>query len=102
MEFDNVIMIFGDSFGVKKKNFFKNYFEEYDQDIPEEKLEEYCKARNLLYVATTRARKNLRILYTGDYKGKKETFDNIFGQVIEWDKEREGSCTREVSYVETE
>lgn len=102
LEFDNVIMIFGDSFGMRKKTFFKNYFEEYDQDIPEEKFAEYCKARNLLYVATTRARKNLRILYTGDYKGKKETFDNIFGQVIEWDKGREGSCTREVSYVETE
>ena len=47
----------------------------------------YRKARNLLYVAATRARINLRILYTGNYQSIKETFDSVFGDVLPWTKE---------------
>lgn len=85
LEFDNVIMIFGDEFGNRQKGFFKEYFDGYNKEISDEKLEKYNKARNLLYVAVTRARINLCILYTGDYMGNKEAIDSIFGDINEWD-----------------
>lgn len=83
LEYDNVIMIFGDSFG-KSRTYFNNYFAGYNRNLSGDEVEKYRKARNLLYVAVTRARKNLRILYTGDYQSKKEMFDNIFGDVSVW------------------
>jgi DNA helicase-2/ATP-dependent DNA helicase PcrA len=84
LEYDNVIMIFGDSFG-QSRSYFNNYFVGYNCDLSEDELEKYRKGRNLLYVAATRARKNLRILYTGDYQGKKQIFDDIFGDVSVWE-----------------
>lgn len=83
LEYDNVIMIFGDSFG-QSRTYFNNYFIGYNRELLEDEAEKYRKARNLLYVAATRARRNLRILYTGDYQSKKEMFDNIFDDVREW------------------
>lgn len=86
LEYDNVIMVFGDSFG-RSKSYFNHYFAGYNQELENNELELYRKARNLLYVAATRARTNLRILYTGDYQSKKEIFDSIFGKVELWSKE---------------
>lgn len=85
LEFDNVIIVFDDSFG-RDTRFFAPYFEEYDNELTDHscKSEKYTKARNLLYVAATRARINLRILYTGDYQSKKDVFDTIFGNVQQW------------------
>ena len=88
LEYDNVIMVFGDSFG-RSKSYFNNYFVGYDQELKDNELQLYRKARNLLYVAVTRARINLRILYTGDYENKKEMFDVIFGKVDLWKKEND-------------
>jgi DNA helicase-2/ATP-dependent DNA helicase PcrA len=89
LEYDNVVMVFGDSFG-RSKSYFNNYFAGYNQELKDNQLELYRKARNLLYVAATRARLNLRILYTGDYQSKKEIFDIIFGKVDLWKKEDKG------------
>ena len=86
LEYDNVIMIFGDSLG-RGRPYFSKYFAGYDSDLPEHELEMYRKGRNLLYVAVTRARKNLRILYTGEYQSKKEIFEEIFGNVSIWGKQ---------------
>ena len=86
LEYDNVIMIFGDSFG-QSRTYFDNYFIGYNRELLEDEAEKYRKARNLLYVAATRARINLRILYTGDYQSKKEMFDNIFGDVSVWENQ---------------
>lgn len=86
LEFNNVIMIFGDSFG-RNKSYFNDYFTDYNQELEDDNLEQYRKGRNLLYVAATRARMNLRILYTGDYQNKKEIFDMIFGDVRQWKNE---------------
>ena len=86
LEYDNVVMVFGDSFG-RSKSYFNNYFAGYNQELKDNELELYRKARNLLYVAATRARINLRILYTGDYQSKKEIFDIIFGKVDLWKRE---------------
>ena len=86
LEFNNVIIVFDDSFG-RDTRFFAPYFEEYDNELTDHscKSEKYTKARNLLYVAVTRARINLRILYTGDYQSKKDVFDTIFGNVQQWE-----------------
>lgn len=86
LEYDNVIMIFGDSFG-RSRSFFNNYFVGYNKELIGNELDMYRKARNLLYVAATRARINLRILYTGNYQSIKETFDSVFGDVLPWTKE---------------
>ncbi len=86
LEYDNVIMIFGDSFG-QSRTYFNNYFAGYNRDLPSNEAEKYRKARNLLYVAVTRARINLRILYTGDYQSKKEMFDFVFGDVRVWENQ---------------
>ena len=78
LEYDNVVMVFGDSFG-RSKSYFNNYFAGYNQELKDNELELYRKA--------TRARINLRILYTGDYQSKKEIFDIIFGKVDLWKRE---------------
>lgn len=76
----------------RSKSYFNNYFAGYNREIKDSELELYRKARNLLYVAATRARINLRILYTGDYQSKKEIFDCIFGEVALWEKEDDDSA----------
>lgn len=85
LEYDNVIIVFGDAFG-QSNSYFNNYFTGYNRELNDSELEAYRKARNLLYVAVSRARINLRILYTGDYLNKKERFDTIFDNVSMWKK----------------
>ena len=77
--------MFGDAFG-RSNSYFNNYFAGYNRELNDSELEAYRKARNLLYVAVSRARINLRILYTGDYLNKKERFDTIFDNVSMWKK----------------
>ena len=86
LEFDDVIIVFDDRFaGIK--DFFTTFFEKYNQeDSPS--IKRYCQARNLLYVAITRAKSNVRILYTGDYKRNSGSIKTIFGEVHNWDKEK--------------
>lgn len=76
-EYANVAVVIGDSFG-KNKRYFRNFFENYNSPIKEK---EYISARNLLYVACSRAIYNLYILYTDDLKGIECTVENIFGEI---------------------
>ena len=62
LEYENVIIILGKDFGQDKglfELFFKEYGEDISQDLP--RYEQYKRGRNILYVAVTRAIKNLRI-----------------------------------------
>ena len=86
LEYDNVIMIFGDSFG-KNKNFFDLFFQEYGKIVDEEKKRTFNVARNLLYVAVTRAKRHLRILYTGNYQNNAVEINKIFEGIKEWRSE---------------
>ena len=81
LEYDNVIIIMGNSFG-KQKSYFDVYFSNYNQNIVDENIQDiYRQARNLLYVSVTRAKKNLRILYTDDISKFKQNIERIFKTV---------------------
>ncbi|QSX04788.1 ATP-dependent helicase [Sedimentibacter sp. zth1] len=80
LEFDNVIIIMKNQFNRDNEYFsklFKSYFE-VSESGEGSKIE---KARNLLYVATTRAVKNLSILYLDEISNIKDEIEHIFGQV---------------------
>lgn len=81
LEYDNVIIIMGSAFG-KEKHFFEDYFMQYNTDICEKN--EFIRARNLLYVALTRAKQNICVLYTDDITTCRETLEEIFGEIQEW------------------
>jgi len=82
LEFDNVIIILGRAFG-RNRQYFENYFLNYNnsnQLVDKEKAK-YEKARNLLYVAVTRAIKNLRILFIDDTSEIREGIVANFGEI---------------------
>ena len=82
-EFDNELIIMENDFGRSNKNFFgdliRNLSKSSEEDTPKVK-----EARNLLYVAVTRAKYNLAILYTGILdEDQKHQLTNIFGEIDE-------------------
>lgn len=80
LEFENVIIVMGKGFGIQKK-YFEDFFRLYDTKLLEEDIQLYENARNLLYVAVTRAIKNLRILYIDDVQLIEENVKKIFGEI---------------------
>lgn len=81
LEYENVILILGKDFG-QDKGLFEFFFKEYGEDIAQDllKYEKYERGRNILYVAITRAIKNLRILYIDDMEEIKDNIEKIFGK----------------------
>ena len=83
LEFDNVVVVLQDKFA-GKSNFCKYFFENYNH--PTEDDIDYKKVRNLLYVACSRAKKNLYVIYKShcveDVRGN---INNIFGEFQELD-----------------
>ena len=63
-------MIFEKDFG-QDKDLFKFYFMNYGEN-EEQVSDKYEKGRNILYVAITRAIKNLRVLYIDDFEEIKD------------------------------
>ncbi len=61
LEYENVVIILGKDFGVNR-GLFETFFKEYGKK-GEMLSTKYIKGRNILYVAVTRAIKNLSILY---------------------------------------
>lgn len=94
-EYENVAIIMEHSFGGgwQGKNKLKNYFLKVGslnkEKSQEEKQEEidlgFESSKNLLYVACSRAIKNLRILYIDDVKDIRSGIESIFGEILEWD-----------------
>lgn len=91
-EYNNVAIILEHSFGNKDKLKFKNYFK-FLQENKESRAhlltddifrEKHNNTKNLLYVACSRAIKNLRILYLDDISEIKEGIESIFGQSNLW------------------
>lgn len=81
LEYKNVILVLGKDFG-QDKGLFELFFQEYGEDIAQDlrKYEKYERGRNILYVAVTRAIKNLRILYIDDMEKIKDNIEKIFGK----------------------
>lgn len=80
-EYDNVIIVMQNDFGVQQKNKFSNYFklaltsnEIKDPSI----IEKFNNTKNLLYVACSRAIKNLSILYLDDTSEFNNAIEEIF------------------------
>jgi len=91
-EYENVAIILEHSFGSRNKDKFKNYFntiqkgaEERENLFSDSKVEEkHINTQNLLYVASSRAIKNLRVLYLDDITEIKTGIDAIFGESKPW------------------
>ncbi|MGR6861731.1 UvrD-helicase domain-containing protein [Aliivibrio salmonicida] len=91
-EYKNVAIILEHSFGRQNKNKFKNYFNVVQQDakgkeslLSDTKIEEkHINTQNLLYVACSRAIKNLRVLYLDDISDIENGINTIFGQIKPW------------------
>lgn len=99
-EYENVAIILEHSFGSKNIDKFKKFFKVI-QGSKEEKerllagckeKEQYINTQNLLYVACSRAIKNLRILYLDDISEIKSGVEVIFGESKPWPND-EACCS---------
>lgn len=79
LEFDNVVVVLQDNFARKKdycKYFFENYYNRTDGD------ERFNEIRNLLYVACSRAKKNLHVVYIAEIQENiLANIESIFGEI---------------------
>ena len=71
LEFDNVVVVLQDNFA-NKKDYCKYFFENYDNQTDDER---FNKVRNLLYVACSRSKINLHVIY------KNHTTDNLLENI---------------------
>ena len=72
LEFDNVVVVPQDKFA-KKENYCKYFFEKYNTSIDSDS--QFQEVRNLLYVAFSRAKKNLHVIY------KNNTPENLLANI---------------------
>lgn len=75
-EYENVLIIMTNNFGTQNPNKFSNYFKYIDGTISVPS--DFENTKNLLYVACSRAIKNLRIYYMDDASSFKGGIENIF------------------------
>ncbi len=78
-EYENVLIIMTNNFGTQNPNKFSNYFKYIDGTISVPS--DFENTKNLLYVACSRAIKNLRIYYMDDISSFKNGIEKIFGEV---------------------
>ena len=85
LEYENVAIILGKDFG-QDKGLFETFFKEYGKTV-DQISPKYEKGRNILYVAVTRAIKNLRVLYIDDLEEIRDSIEEVFGKVYEFSNE---------------
>lgn len=78
-EFENVIIFMNSKFG--KDELYFNRLLEVISEKNEDETEKITEARNLLYVAVTRAVKNLSILYFDNLNESHEQVTKVFGKI---------------------
>lgn len=83
LEFENVVIIMEKGIGTDKvrKDMFQHFFESYDNVTNYEDILKYENAKNLLYVAATRAIKHLRVFYVDDVALIESNIGKIFNVV---------------------
>lgn len=87
LEFDNVVVVLQDNFA-RKKDYCKFFFENYNTKIAsgtqfQEAAAKFQKVRNLLYVAFSRAKINLYVIYKNNSsEDLPENIKKIFGEVL--------------------
>lgn len=83
LEYKNVIIILTNEFN-RKNDYFHQYFENYENETAYED-ESFISKRNLLYVAVTRAKECLKLLYVDpNYDSVKGKFESVFGEIHKW------------------
>lgn len=82
LEYENVAIILGKDFG-QDKGLFETFFKEYGKSV-DQISSKYEKGRNILYVAVTRAIKNLRVLYIDDLEEIRDSMEKVFGKIYEF------------------
>lgn len=81
--FDNVIVVITNRFN-NQKDYFQSYFKEFDLSLSDYD-EMMISKRNLLYVAVTRAKKHLVVLYVdNNFEIVRNNFETIFGSTEEF------------------
>ncbi len=84
-EFDNVIIIMENAFGLNK-NYFNHFFENINLiDLEGKDKQKIEQVKNLLYVSCSRAIKNLRILYIDDVSSFDNEVEGIFGNIYQFE-----------------
>lgn len=86
-EYENIAIIIGHDFGLLNRNKIKNFFLYRGSSLEDKTVmledagfsEKYENTKNLIYVACSRAIKNLRVLYLDDIGEITEGIDSIFG-----------------------
>ncbi|MCT4348329.1 UvrD-helicase domain-containing protein [Vibrio sp. NC2] len=84
VEFDNVIVIMENDFGLRDRNKFSKYFSDINPDLSSlnfNEIKKFENTRNLLYVSCSRAVKNLRVLYLDDVSQFEEGIVSVFSKV---------------------
>lgn len=79
LEFENVVVVLQDKFA-KKENYCKYFFEKYNTSIDSDS--QFQEVRNLLYVAFSRAKKNLHVIYKNNNpENLLENIKDIFQEI---------------------
>lgn len=78
-EYANVIIIMQNKFGKEEPTKFSDFFTNYNHELNGDELKKFTNTRNLLYVACSRAIKNLRILYLDDITEFQQNIELIYG-----------------------
>jgi len=81
LEFDNVIIFMNSKFG-RKDDYFGNLLKVLPEDNEQEDIgTDLESARNLFYVAVTRATKNLCIVYLDELGNALQSVEKVFGEI---------------------
>lgn len=84
LEFDNVIIIMENDFGVMNRGVFPTFFDSHSTKgalLDQKDKQKFLNIKNLMYVSCSRARKNLRVLYLDDVASFDQGVTLIFSEV---------------------
>lgn len=86
-EFDNVIILMENDFGVRDRDKFSSFFKNIKKSdtMTGEASAKFNNTKNLLYVSCSRAIQNLRVLYLDNVSDFRDGVEDIFGEVYQYE-----------------